>query len=60
MAKRKNNGEGGLFKVGQVYYLQYTVNGKRRKKSLKTGDEREAKKNAQEMLHNYFKVCYLP
>jgi integrase len=54
MGKRKANGKGTLFLIGSVYYVQFYSwkDGKRirKKKTLKTGDEREAQKRAKEVI----------
>lgn len=36
-------GEGNIFLRGKTYHVQYSVNGKRRRESAKTGDERKAR-----------------
>ncbi len=46
--KGQAKGAGHLFKRGRVYYIQYTVNGKRIVQSLKTTDKTVAQKLANE------------
>ena len=46
----RKSGEGTLYKRNGIYHLQYMINGKRRQKSTKTGDIREANKVAKEIL----------
>lgn len=43
-------GEGNVFLRGKTYHVQYSVNGKRRRESAKTGDERKAIKFLREKL----------
>ena len=43
-------GEGNIFKRGNTYYLQYTVNGKRKVVSLRTGKQVEALEKAKDYL----------
>ena len=51
MAKQQNLKSGGhIFKRGTTYYLQYDINKKRHVKSLRTKDERTARKKAKELL----------
>jgi len=55
--KKNKNGEGTIYKIKSgVYYLQYTDNGKRRKKSLKTTKKESAEKTARELLKEIDRV----
>lgn len=42
---------GYIFKRGEVYYLQYTINGKRKKVCLNASNQREAEKKRDELLN---------
>ena len=48
--KRRQKGSGYVFLRGKTYYLQYTINGKTRLKSLRTTKKVEAEKKAKELL----------
>lgn len=47
---KENWGEGTLYLRGTTYWIQYCVNGRRRRESTKTGDERKARKFLREKL----------
>ena len=49
MARAK--GSGNIFQVGTTYYLRYTLDGQRKKISLKTKNKREAEKLAAELMN---------
>jgi integrase len=48
--KYRSKGMGSVYKRGKTFYLQYMVNGKLKKLSLKTTSKREADKKAKELL----------
>ncbi len=48
--KKRSKGAGHLFKRGSVFYLQFDVNGKRKKVSLGVTNQRQAEKKASEIL----------
>jgi hypothetical protein len=48
-AKRRK-GEGYLFKRGSIFYVEYTVRGKKKAKSLATTNRIEAERRAKELL----------
>lgn len=48
--RQRNKGAGHIFKRNGMYYLQYDVNGKRKKISLNTRTQREAEKKAESLL----------
>jgi integrase len=48
--KYRTKGTGSIYKRGKTFYLQYMVNGKIKKVSLKTTSKREADKKAKELL----------
>jgi integrase len=48
--KGRAKGDGYVFKRSSVYYLQYDVNGKRKKISLGVNDKRDAERKAKEIL----------
>ena len=47
--KRRNKGTGTIYKVGKYFYLEYTVNGQKKKTSLKTTTRKEAEEKAKEL-----------
>ncbi len=50
MSKVRSKGEGHIYKRGNTYSLQFDVNGKRKRISLKVKTLKEAQKKAKEML----------
>lgn len=50
MQKRRTNGQGTIYNQRGIYYVQFTINGKRRKRSLKTGNYKEAEENAKVIM----------
>ena len=48
--KRRNKGAGSIIKIGNKYYMQIYVNGRKIKKSLRTENRQEAEKKAKEIL----------
>ncbi len=48
--KRRNKGAGTVYKRGKFYYLEYTVNGQKKKTSLKTTKRKEAEEKAKELV----------
>ena len=49
MQRKSRKGEGHIFKRGSIYYLQFSINGKRIVHSLKTKDRVAAQQNAKEL-----------
>ncbi len=49
-SKRRSKGAGTIYKRGKYYYLEYTINGRKNKVSLKTANRNDAETKAKDLL----------